>query len=213
MFRILHRNENLFRRSVWVLGVLLGSHFLAHAQGAREIDRSKHSAYEEEIYVARSVREARVAATEFCAKSKTGFDADFFEDQYTLRSVASSASDGRVVNANVRRIGTGHACFGRTANRAILNFYLDLQLGKTTLRGIGDCRETNSDFPETGIIVWRCFLELSDPLGKYIGGQLTSNTVSSLKALGTETDPPGYVQSSIATIRLWKKRPERQTRR
>ena len=41
----------------------------------------------------------------------------------------------------------------------------------------------------------------------YMGGQLTTNTIGSQNALGAVTDPPGYVQSSIATIRLWKRRP------
>jgi len=35
---------------------------------------------------------------------------------------------------------------------------------------------------------------------------VTTNTVvNTLKILGTETEPPGYTQNSIATIRLWKK--------
>jgi hypothetical protein len=86
---------------------------------------------------------------------------------------------------------------------------LDLQLGKTALKGVGDCHVTKSDFPERGLSVVHCFLELSDRLGEYLGGQLTTNTVSSPKLLGVDSDPPGYIQPSIATIRLWKKRAER----
>ena len=40
----------------------------------------------------------------------------------------------------------------------------------------------------------------------YIGGVLTTNTLNSKKLVGQESDPPGYVQPSIATVRLWKKR-------
>ena len=61
----------------------------------------------------------------------------------------------------------------------------------------------------TGIGVMHCALSLSDPLGQYVGGQLTTNTLLSLKIIGLQTDPPGYAQPSIATIRLWKKRGER----
>jgi hypothetical protein len=49
----------------------------------------------------------------------------------------------------------------------------------------------------------------SDPLGRYVGGQLTFNTIRSLRNVGLETDPPGNTQPSMTTIRLWKKRAER----
>ena len=45
-----------------------------------------------------------------------------------------------------------------------------------------------SGFPEQGLIDWHCFLNLTDPLDEYVGGQLTSNTITSRKDLGTETD-------------------------
>jgi hypothetical protein len=89
----------------------------------------------------------------------------------------------------------------------VRNFHLELQLGNTALKGIGECRTVKTDFPELGLKVSRCFLELSAPLGRYIGGQLTTNTMVSRKLLGVDSDPPGYTQPSIATIRLWKKRP------
>jgi hypothetical protein len=155
------------------------------------------------------VRESRVAPTEYCSRTKTGFISDFFEDQYTFRSTATSAYDGRLVDANIKTIGSGHGCIGRTADPSILNFYLDLQLGHTALKGIGECHLAKSDFPERGLIALSCFLTLSDPLGRYVGGQLTANSITSLKAVGLETDPSGYTQPSIATIRLWKKRAER----
>ncbi len=72
-----------------------------------------------------------------------------------------------------RLAGLGLVCVDETADPAIFNFYLDLKLGKTALKGIGDCRRTKSDFPERGLSVVRCFLDLSDPLGRCLGGQLT----------------------------------------
>ena len=205
--RVPHRRKvNCMGCILWFLGALLGTHSPIGAQSPRTPSRTAPAPQVEEIYVARSVRESRVAPTEFCSQAKTGFNSDFFEDQYAFRSIANRASDGRMVNANIRTIGAGHACFGRTADPAILNFYMDLHLGKAELRGTGDCRQTKSNFPERGLVVWRCFLELSDPLGRYVGGQLTSNTITSLNDFGLETDPPGYTQSSIATIRLWRSR-------
>jgi hypothetical protein len=40
----------------------------------------------------------------------------------------------------------------------------------------------------------------------FIGGHLTANTVNSRQPLGGMTDPAGYTQSSIATVRLWRRR-------
>jgi hypothetical protein len=75
-------------------------------------------------------RESRIVPTEFCAQAKVGFKSTV-EDQYTFRSTATRTSDGRMVDTNVKTIGSGHGCIGQTADRAIDNFYLDLQLGKT----------------------------------------------------------------------------------
>jgi hypothetical protein len=109
-----------------------------------------------------------------------------------------------MVDTDMKTIGTAHGCIGPTADPAILNLYLDVLLRRTAFSGIGDCRQTKSDFPERGLSEFHCFLNLSDPLGHYVGGLLTSNNMTSVKNLGAETDPLGYTQTSIATIRLWR---------
>jgi hypothetical protein len=202
-------NVNAFGCMLWALGALLGTQSLARAQNTQKTGRPAQATQVEEIYIARSVRESRVAPTEYCSRTKTGFISDFFEDQYTFRSTAPSAYDRRLVDANIKTIGSGHGCIGRTADPLILNFYLDLQLGHTALKGIGECHLAKSDFPERGLIALSSLLHLSDPIGRYVGGQLTANSITSLKAVGLGTDPPGYTQPSIATIRLWRKRAER----
>ena len=75
-----------------------------------------------------------------------------------------------------------------------------------SLIGRGECRTTRSDFPETGFTLFACHLDLTGLPPGYVGGQLTTNTLQSRTMLGLDTDPPGYTQPSIATIRLWKKR-------
>lgn len=194
----------------WMLLILtvLGSPALVCAQQSQKTEHAAQSSQVEEIYIARSLRESRTAPTEFCAEARTGFKATF-EDHYTFRSTAVRTTDGRMVDTNVKSIGSGHACFGPAANPATRNFYMELLLGKAAFKGIGECLEVKSDYPERGMTVARCFLELSDPLGRYIGGQLTTNTMASLKTLGVDSDPPGYTQPSIATIRVWKKRAQR----
>jgi len=50
----------------------------------------------------------------------------------------------------------------------------------------------------------REFLTRDSALALAIGGLLTTNTITSSAAFGGDTDPPGYTQASIATLRLWK---------
>lgn len=192
---------------LWALAVL-GTQSLACAQQGQKAMQAAQPAQVEEIYIARSVRESRIASTEYCAEAKTGFKSTI-EDQYTFRSTATRAIDGRMIDTNVKTIGSGHACFGQSVNPTTYNFYMEFLLGNAAFKGIGECLQVKADFPERGMTVVRCFLDLSDPLGRYLGGQLTTSTMWSLKLLGVDSDPPGYVQPSIATIRLWKKRAER----
>lgn len=199
-------NARAFGCMLCALGSLVGTQSLARAQQSQKTEQAAQPSQVEEIYIARSVRESRVAPTEYCTEARTGFKSTI-EDQFTFRSTASRATDGRMIDTNLKTIGSGHGCFGLTADHpATYGFYMELLLGKTALKGIGECLQAKADFPERELTVFRCFLDLSDPLGNYVGGQLTTNTMGSLKLLGVDSDPPGYAQPSIATIRLWKKR-------
>jgi hypothetical protein len=202
------RKEMKTRYAIPVLLVLAPAVSVMMAQGknAQKTVLTQKSIGVEEIYIARSIRDSRTPVTEACTQAKTGFGDFIYEDQYRFQSTAIRASDGRLVDTNVKTIATGRGCFGKTANPAINNFYLDLLLGGTTLKGIGECHRLKKDFPERGMAVINCVLELSDPSYRYVGGLLTTNTMFSLKPVGEQTDPPGYTQPSIATIRLWKKR-------
>jgi hypothetical protein len=161
----------------------------------------------EDIYVVRSVRESRVQSTSFCDAAKIGFANADSEDQYIFRSISTRTTDGHVTDASVQTVGTAHACFGPTSDPNALNFYAEGQLGGVSFRGVGDC-QNKRNYPEGGLVVSRCFLDLSGLPDSYFGGRLTSNSIVSPNSLiGERTDPPGYVQSSIATVRLWKRRP------
>ena len=175
------------------------------SRAAPDVRQSVRESPVEEIYIARSLREARVAPTDFCWEAKTSFKSSI-EDHYSFWATAIEGSDGRMTNANVKKIGSGRGCLGQIADTANYNFYLELRLGKTVLQGIGDCRTAKADFPEPGLAVFHCVVDLTDPAGRYVGGLLTTNTMNSRKLLGDESDPPGYVQPSIATVRLWKRR-------
>lgn len=160
----------------------------------------------EQIFVARSVRETAIPPTEFCGKANSGVNQANSEGQFAFRSVVTRDSDGRVIDAESTSVGNIHACFGPSANSANLEFYGDGTINEVTFKGFGDCIISKSDFPEKGVNVLRCYLDLRGLPEQYVGGQLTTNSITSKNRLGTQSDPSGYTQISIATIRLWKKR-------
>ena len=112
--------------------------------------------------------------------------------------------DGRVVQTKDKRAAELRACFGATSEPALQNFYAEIKLGAISFHGNGECRAVKVDFPQAGLFPVRCQLVLSGLPTPYVGGLLTTNTMTSHAAYGGETDPPGYTQASIATIRLWK---------
>ena len=195
--------------TLWVLCALPGDRLLVRAQNTQET-RLSAATQVEEIYIARSVPESRTAPTAFCAQQRIGFGGATLEGQYTFRSTATQTSDGRMIDTNAKKIGSIHLCVGPTSDPTISNFYGEGFLGRTPFKGIGECHPRKHDFPERGLNMWNCFLDLSGLPSAYVGGLLTTNTMTSLQSLGMETDPRGYTQASIATIRLWKKRAEHQ---
>ncbi len=162
----------------------------------------------EEIYVLRSIREPQAPTSDGCAASRTGFepfpaDAERF---FSFWSVRSRTEDGRVVDAKQARVAELRGCFGPTEDRARQNFYAEVELGAISFRGNGECLALGIDVPEAGLFPVRCQLVLSGLPAPFVGGLLTTNTITSKALFGGDTDPPGYTQASMATIRLWKAR-------
>ena len=205
--RFLPRTQmNVFDCMIWVVGLLL---LIATVEAQSPQASRRVASQAEEIYIARSVAESQNAPTGFCAPDKTGFGDAMAEYRFSFRSVSTNTSDGRLLNANVKPIGSFHGCFGRTANPMVFNGFAEVHIGLKTFIGRGECRYVKSDFPERGINAGHCFLDLSAPDDQYVGGLLTTNSITSRKTVGLDTDPPGYTQTSIATIRIWKKRSPR----
>jgi hypothetical protein len=160
----------------------------------------------EDIYVLRSIREQHEPADAWCSSSKTGFepfprDAERF---FSFWSVGVRPEDGRVLETKAVRVAELRACFGATAERARQNFYAEVKLGSISFHGNGECLAVRTDFPQAGLFPVRCQLVLSGLPAPYVGGLLTTNTMTSKAAFGGDTDPPGYTQASIATLHLWK---------
>lgn len=162
----------------------------------------------EDIYILRSIREQHQPVDGWCAAAKTGFEpfAKDAERFYSFWSVQVQADDGKVVETKAKRVAELRGCFGATAELPRQNFYAEVSLGALSFRGNGECLALNINFPELGLFPVRCQLVLSGLPAPYVGGVLTTNTVTSQAAFGGDTNPPGYTQASIATIRLWKSR-------
>lgn len=169
---------------------------------------AESAAAPEEIYILRSVREYREPATGWCSSAKAGFEsfATDAERFFSFWSVRSRPEDGRVVEAKEVRVAELRGCFGPTSEPARQNFYAEITLSSMSFRGNGECLAMKVDFPEAGLFPVRCQLVLDGLPAPYVGGLLTTNTITSKAGFGDETDPPGYTQASIATIRLWKSR-------
>ena len=95
---------------------------------------------------------------------------------------------------------------GKSTMLQALSALLPIASGAISFRGKGECLALGINVPEPGLFPVRCQLVLSDLPPPFIGGLLTTNTIASKASFGGDTDPSGYTQASIATIRLWKAR-------
>jgi hypothetical protein len=161
----------------------------------------------EEIYVARSLRASRVDPTPYCSQQRVGFVGTTLEDRYTFHSVTLRGSDGLITNAAADNpIGDLHACLAPTADWLMVHLYGEGEIGDVSFTVAGECRAADPDHPEAGIRFYTCSFRVRDLPEPYVGGHLTASTILSRAQLGAVSDPPGYIQPSIATIRLWKRR-------
>ena len=76
-------------------------------------------------------------------------------------------------------VGNLHACFGTTSEPQVFSFYAEGNLGATPFTGKGECRVVKNDFPEPGIRTSRCFMTLDGLPRNYVGGLLTTNSITS----------------------------------
>lgn len=186
-----------------------------HASAIGWVPRTDTAPALEDIYVLRSIREESAAPSDWCASAKTGFE-PFSSDvdrSFSFWSISSRPQDGKVDNAKRTRVAELRACFGPTADRARQNFYAEIQLGAISFRGSGECLALRTDFPQHGLFPVRCQLVLSGLPAPFIGGLLTTNTMTSGARFGGDTEPRGYTQASIATIRLWRDAEHASSRR
>lgn len=177
-----------------------------HAHAIGWLPRTTASSPLEEIYVLRSVREQQEPVADWCSPDRAGFtplptDAERAFSFWSIRT-----EGGKVVDTKTARVADLRGCFGATEERARQHFYAEVRLGSLSFRGSGECLALATNFPEPGLFPVRCQLVLSGLPAPYVGGLLTTNTLTSKAPFGGDTDPPGYTQASIATVRLWTAR-------
>lgn len=162
----------------------------------------------EDIFILRSLREERTPKSTWCTAERAGFapfNSEFMQDdRFTMWSVQVQARDGRVTDTRAGQAGNLRACFGQTPDPKLVNFYAEGQIGGMSVVGNGECLRVQPDHPEKGITTYRCHLTLRGLPSPYVGGLLTTNSLVSAAILSGDSDPAGYVQTSIATIRLWR---------
>jgi len=169
-------------------------------------DAAQPGVAQEEIYILRSIREERTPLDGWCSLARAGFEplANDAERFFSFWSVQTRPEDGHIVDARRTRVAELRGCFGATSDRARQNFYAEIELGGMTFRGSGECLALLINFPEPGLFPVRCQLILKGLPAPFVGGLLTTNTMTSGARFGGDSQPAGYTQASIATIRLWK---------
>lgn len=162
----------------------------------------------ETLLVARSVRTERAATTTWCTRERAGFAADradpLIEDGLDFHSIDTAADSARIVNASRQRVGAIRTCLAAAGQPGHYEFFIQGSVGGVSIGGTGECTVLRADTPAPGIASVRCTVPLRSLSPPFTGGVLVSNTLSSRALLSGETDPPGYLQASIATIRLWQ---------
>ena len=162
----------------------------------------------EDLYIVRSLREERTPKSTWCTSDRAGFapfNSEFLiDDRFAMWSMEVQPRDGRITGSKATKVGELRTCIGLTGDPALYNFYAEGQIASLSITGRGDCRLLRPDYPERGIAALRCYLDLRGLSSPYIGGMLTTSTLSSRSVLSGESDPPGYLQTSLATIRLWR---------
>ena len=184
------------------------------ANGGVEHERSSKQDDDqvEDIYVTHSIRVSTVSPpTAYCnnAPFKGG---TITEAYYTWSSVETRVDDGRLSNSAERTIGNIRACFGTTSDPSMLSAYSEGTIAGVPFKGVGSCQQEASGVPEAGITTRRCFQALSGLPANYVGGVILNNSITSQNANGDVSSPPGYLQSGLATTRLWKNRSSQQIR-
>lgn len=119
----------------------------------------------------------------------------------SLWSEAANASEGRIVNESVRRIGRATACV-RITNPAFppglpQDFYVRFDLAEGAYVARGACTLISNDVPVRGLVLGGCHLRLVEAPSWVAGGAVTSLSVFNPARL------PGFATGSEWTLQAY----------
>lgn len=171
----------------------------------------------EEVLSYLAVRSNRIPGASDPACNDAGFAVRNRNDS-DLRAMTVTR-DGRL-ESTAQTIGSAVSCFSTRSEAGVIQFFARLTIGGIRAVGRGECVQRYTDYPEPRVGVQECWLKLEQLPDGYVGGFMTVNAVATRIAdataanacsggpcgRGIESDPPGYVLPSIATVRLWRKR-------
>lgn len=188
-------------------GVLCGSSTqaaLGQSGSPRSTYKDEVRAGAEQIYVARTTRtQHKSGATPACAAARFP---SVNEDYYELWSVEVRARDSRIMDTHKSLVGGFTACFGQLSQGRPVPMYAIGTIAKVQWTGAGECVYVKSQPPVKTAVAFHCLLDLSGLPDVYAGGFLVSSTVQPfLRGQPPTAHVPGYISTSIATFRLWKK--------
>ncbi|HEY5600236.1 MAG TPA: hypothetical protein VIK48_06040 [Candidatus Manganitrophaceae bacterium] len=110
------------------------------------------------------------------------------------------ASDGEVLNDDIRQVGTAKACVRITDFRfppdSLHPFYVRFDLKEESYTAVGQCMVTSNNVPTPGLILAGCNLHLIQGPAGILGGSLISSSVFNPFRL------PGFGTGSYWTLRL-----------
>lgn len=119
----------------------------------------------------------------------------------SLWSEAVQASEGRVVNPTVRRIGTATACIRITDPTfppgLQQRFYGRFDVAEGTIVADGTCTLISNDVPRRGLVLGGCNLRVIEAPPHVAGGAVTSLSVFNPARLS------GFATGSVWTLQLY----------
>ena len=158
----------------------------------------------EDIYVFRTTRTAQTrGATPACAAAPF---TSVNEQDFDLWSIDVRGVDSRVVNTHKSGVGAITACFSQPAQDHSLQMYATGTVAHIPWVGVGECIVPEAQPPVRTVATYTCRLDLSGLPEKYSGGFGVSSTLATLLRDKPPTaHVPGYVSTSIVTMRIWRK--------
>jgi hypothetical protein len=179
-----------------------GLHVEPSSQSVNAADGSAQPSPIEDVYVARArFSSPNLPVTSFCDAAH--FPRDYpveRERYYEYWSTTGRPTDGLVTAGSVQRVGGHHGCYSVNKNRTIYSYMTGTFAG-IPFAARGTCVFNPERAPKPDVSPYTCNYSFSDLPQDYVGGQATWN--------GVTTGDPGYLTTTIGTIRLWKQRASR----